>query len=214
MRKLVTFVCLLTAFTLHAQDLKSLFIALPDSLSPLLTEVNRQDFGDFLQSGMKAKVKNRFGKTSEMLKLTDTYLELQLTSVSKLEMKLLSEDDSTQVICVAKTYQGPVADTQLAFYSTQWTKQPTEKYIQLPTQDDFFIIPTTQEGRDSLERVKMHADIHLVAAKLSETEGTVTFRYTVPDYLDKETADQLKTYLNKDSLCYEWLNGQFVVKQK
>ena len=54
----------------RAQDLKTLFVALPDSLSPLLTEVNRADFGDFLESGMKAEVKNRFGNMSEMTKLT------------------------------------------------------------------------------------------------------------------------------------------------
>lgn len=37
--------------------MKSLFVALPDSLSPLLTKVNRADFGDFLASNMKAEVK-------------------------------------------------------------------------------------------------------------------------------------------------------------
>ena len=62
---------LLCCLNMQAQDMKSLFVALPDSLSPLLTEVNRADFGDFLASNMKAQVKNRFGNTSEMLKLTD-----------------------------------------------------------------------------------------------------------------------------------------------
>lgn len=50
-------VCMLCSMSLQAQDLKSLYIALPDSLSPLLTKVNREDFGDFLASNMKAEVK-------------------------------------------------------------------------------------------------------------------------------------------------------------
>ena len=45
--------CLLCSLTLQAQDLKSLFIALPDSLSPLLTKATRVDFGDFLALNMK-----------------------------------------------------------------------------------------------------------------------------------------------------------------
>ena len=39
---------LLCCLNMQAQDMKSLFVALPDSLSPLLTEVNRADFGDFV----------------------------------------------------------------------------------------------------------------------------------------------------------------------
>ena len=83
----------------RAQDLKTLFVALPDSLSPLLTEVNRADFGDFLESGMKAEVKNRFGNMSEMTKLTSDYLFLKTTSASTLELKLLPLNDSVKVIC-------------------------------------------------------------------------------------------------------------------
>ena len=74
MKWIIGLVCMLCSMSLQAQDLKSLYIALPDSLSPLLTKVNREDFGDFLASNMKAEVKNRFGQTSEMLKLTDDYL--------------------------------------------------------------------------------------------------------------------------------------------
>ena len=86
--------------------MKSLFIALPDSLSPLLTEVNRADFGDFLASNMKAQVKNRFGNTSEMLKLTDDYLLLKVSAVSTAEMRLLPLNDSVKVICVVQTLSG------------------------------------------------------------------------------------------------------------
>lgn len=91
------------------------FVALPDSLSPLLTEVNRADFGDFLESGMKAEVKNRFGNMSEMTKLTSDYLFLKTTSASTLELKLLPLNDSVKVICAVSTYSAPAADSQITF---------------------------------------------------------------------------------------------------
>lgn len=213
MKRLFTFGLLLTALNLQAQDINSLYIAIPDSLSPLLTKVNRQDFGDFLQSGMKAEVKNRFGKTSEMLKMTADYLELQLTSVSKMEMKLLPVNDSTRVICVAKTYLGPVADTEIAFYSTEWQKLNASEFIELPNTDEFFVTPATPEKRDSLQRLKAHADMRLVKANLSEKEQTIQFAYTVPDYMEKETAASLRAYLRKTPLCYLWSNGKFIVKK-
>ena len=61
MKQILLIACMLCSLTLPAQDIKSLFIELPDSLSPLLTKVNREDFGDFLASNMKAEVRNRFG---------------------------------------------------------------------------------------------------------------------------------------------------------
>ena len=210
MRKLFTILLLCCAVAMQAQNLKSLFIALPDSLSPLLTKVNRQDFGDFLESGMKAEVKNRFGNISEMKKLTNDYLSLQLTSVSRIEMKLLPLNDSTKVICVAKTFNGPVADTQLAFYSTDWEKMDSEEFIKLPQKEAFFLPQTNQVRKDSLEYLKSRADIHLVKAALSEKDYFLNLTYTVPEYLDEETAGKIRTYLHNSPLRYQWQAGKFV----
>ena len=44
--------------SLSAQPAKTCFTNMPDSLSPLLTAVNRADFIDFLESKMKAEVTN------------------------------------------------------------------------------------------------------------------------------------------------------------
>ena len=53
--------------SLQAQEAKTLFVNIPDSLTPLLTKVNREDCIDFLESKMKAQVENRFGKKSAFL---------------------------------------------------------------------------------------------------------------------------------------------------
>ena len=53
---------LFVSTALQAQEAKTLFVNMPDSLSPLLTKVNREDCIDFLESKMKAQVENRFGK--------------------------------------------------------------------------------------------------------------------------------------------------------
>ena len=74
---------------------KTCFTNMPDSLSPLLTAVNRADFIDFLESEMKAEVTNRFGGKSEMTELTPDYIRVQVTPQSTWQMKLLSVNDST-----------------------------------------------------------------------------------------------------------------------
>lgn len=64
---------LFTFVSSHAQEAKTLFINVPDSLCPLLTKVNREDCIDFLSSKMKAQVENRFGQKSEMTDLMGLY---------------------------------------------------------------------------------------------------------------------------------------------
>ena len=212
MKQLITLCLLICSLAVQAQDMKSLYIALPDSLSPLLSKVNREDFGDFLASNMKAEVKNRFGRSSQMLKMTDDYLQLKLSSVSSAEMKLLPVNDSTKVICVVKTYRGPVMDSQIRFYSTEWKELPASDYIQLPERDAFYILPETPEKRDSLALLKTQADMDLYKIRLSQDKPEMYFTYTTPDFMEKEAAKSLGSYIRKEFLCYRWENGKFVKK--
>lgn len=197
----------------RAQDLKTLFVALPDSLSPLLTEVNRADFGDFLESGMKAEVKNRFGNMSEMTRLTSDYLFLKMTSTSTLELKLLPLSDSVKVICAVSTYSAPAADSRIAFYDTSWHKLPLSDFLRLPQEDEFYLNPVSVAQADSLKNLRAYADMYLWKAELSADKPVLMFTYTTPDYLDKDTAKDLKPYLKPRPLCLEWKEGKFMVQE-
>lgn len=204
----------LCVLAVQAQNMKSLFIALPDSLSPLLTKVNREDFGDFLASGMKAEVKNRFGKPSEMTKLTDDYLQLKMSSTSLTEMKLLPLNDSVKVICVVHTYMAPTADSQVAFYDTGWNRLSADTFLTLPQEDSFYRTELSEIQADSVRNLRMRTDMYMLKAELSDKDCTLRFVYTTPDYLDKETARDLKPYLRETPLYYEWREGRFVEMEK
>ncbi|HIZ05338.1 MAG TPA: DUF3256 family protein [Candidatus Phocaeicola gallistercoris] len=209
MRKIVlTIVVMFSCILGYAQDMRSLFIAIPDSIMPLLTKVNREDFGDFLDSGMKAEVKNRFGNKSEMRKMTSDYVDLQLTSSSNVEMKLLPMKDSVKVICVVHTYSGPVADSEISFYDTTWNKLSTNRFIDIPVEDDFYNTPDVKEQRDSLRQLRLHTDMFLKEARLSEDENTLQFIYKTSEYVDKEIAEKLEKYLLPE-IVYQWSNGRF-----
>lgn len=197
-----------------AQDLKTLFVAMPDSLSPFLTEVNRADFGDFLESGMKAEVKNRFGNTSEMTKLTSDYLFLKSSSASTLELKLLPLNDSVKVICAVSTYFAPAGDSRIAFYDTNWKELPQSDFIQLPEENEFYVMPQSDVQTDSLKNLRTYADMYLWTASLSVDQPVLSITYSTPDYLDKKTADGLKRYIVSAPLRYEWENGKFVMQNK
>lgn len=196
--------------SLHAQDMKSLFIAMPDSVAPLLTKVNREDCVDFLASNMKAQVKNRFGKVSELKKLTDDYLFLQTTASSSMEMKLLPLNDSVRVLCVVRTVCGPACDSDVRFYDTQWKQLVKDDFIRLPAAEAFYLpVDTLADEAYAVTRAK--ADMELIKVTLSEDKPLLSFTYTTPDYLSKEEREKLAAYIRKEPVVYEWKEGKYQV---
>ena len=202
------FVCIFCVMSVMAQNMKSVFVAMPDSVTPLLTKVNREDCIDFLDSNMKAIVKNRFGNVAEMKVLTDDYVLMQTSEVGTLEMKLLPLADSTKVICMVKTVNVPVADSSVRFYTSDWSQQlDVKEFLQLPSMDAFFLPNDSLKDEAILTRKK--ADMHLMKAQLSKEDTFLTFTYTTPDYLNEEDREKLLPHLRKEPIVLRWSEGKF-----
>ena len=209
MRKvLLIVVSVLCGISASAQDMKSVFIAMPDTITPLLTKVNKEDFVDFLDSNMKAEVKNRFDGTAEMKVLTEDYTLVQTSEIGTLEMKLLPVNDSTKVICMVKTVCASACDSDVRFYTSDWSKElDAASVLQRPSADVFFLPNDTLSEEGVLIRKK--ADMHLMKVSLSKDVPTLTFIYTTPDYLNQEDKEKLLPHLRKEPVVLEWKDGQF-----
>ena len=201
----LTFFC---AMPMVAQNMKSVFIAMPDSITPLLTKVNKEDCVDFLDSHMKAEVKNRFDGTAEMKVLTEDYTLVQTSEVGTLEMKLFPVNDSTKVVCMVKTVCASGCDSDVRFYASDWSKElNAASFLQRPLADVFFLPNDTLSDEGIFIRKK--ADMHLMKASLSKDEPTLTFIYTTPDYLNQEDKEKLLPHLRKEPVVLEWKDGKF-----
>lgn len=213
MKKISTFLCIALlgcSAVLQAQEAKTCFVNMPDSVCPLLSAVNRADCIDFLESKMKAEVTNTFGGKSQMTVLTPDYIRMQLTTRSVWQMKLLSVDDSTKVICTVSTVNAPVADSHINFYTTQWQPLSVEAYLPVfPVLDDFILPATDMTDVYSYQDAVRQADMRLVRMELSPKDASLTFKLTTPDYMDKETADKLKPFIRRP-IVYVWKQGRFV----
>ncbi|EPT32976.1 PF11644 family protein [Bacteroidetes bacterium oral taxon 272 str. F0290] len=198
---------LLCLIHIGAQDMRTLLVAMPDSILPLLTKNNRMDCVDFVDSKMKAEVKNRLGEVSELKVLTKDYLLLQMTSQSTVEMKLLSVNDSAKVVCVVRTVCAPVCDSAVEFYDISWKRLKTADYIACPPVDSFFRNPAQTDLPYQLLREK--ADVDLIKASLSVERAVIRFEYTTPDYLSEDDREKIRPYLRKDPLVYSWTEGKF-----
>ena len=119
---------LLLLQTGRAEGLKmrDVFKQMPDSLMPYLSENNRLDFIDFIDSQMKAEVKNRLGGTSEMTVLTDSTLSIRMSAALQVDMLLLKTTDTAdadrEVICLIETFGSDSLslESKVRFYTPAW----------------------------------------------------------------------------------------------
>ena len=196
--------------SLQAQEAKTLFVNIPDSLTPLLTKVNREDCIDFLESKMKAQVENRFGKKSEMTELGTDYVRMQMSPQTSWQMKVLALSDTTKVVCLVSTACAPACDSSIQFYTTDWKELPLSDFITaLPVMNNFLNTPDSASSYEYSE-ARLQADMLLMKADLSATDHTLTFTLATPEYMEKETAEKLKPFLRRP-IVYIWKEGGFSI---
>lgn len=196
---------------LQAQEAKTCFKNMPDSICPLLSAVNRADFIDFLESKMKAEVTNSFGGKSEMTELSPDYIRVQMTPQSTWQMKLLPVNDSTKVICTVSTVCAPACDSHINFYTTDWKELPAASYLPaLPAMDDFIIQAPDTVDIYEYQAARRQADMLLVKTDLSAKDTALTFTFTTPDYMEKEAAEKLKPFIRRP-IAYTWNQGRFIL---
>jgi len=126
--------------------MRDVFKLLPDTIAPYLSQNNRLDCIDFIDSNMKAEVHNSLGGKSELLALTDKYALVKLSDALLVEMRLLDTtqevDGSRQIVCVVQTFGTDVRESVVSFYTPEWRRLSTDDYLLCP--DDMFTAQLNQ----------------------------------------------------------------------
>ena len=170
---------LVWSLTVSAQStMREAFQQAPQSLMPYLTENDRLDLIDFLDSGMKAEVTNQLGGKSELLRLTDRFLSLNLSQGLSMKMLLLDSpepvDSVTQVICLVRTYGIDCRESTVQFYSMKWRQLLTADYMEALPQETFLADLDEQEP---LLTVQPGCDIEEKAVEEHQNEDKWAFKY-------------------------------------
>lgn len=116
--------CGMPASSQHTMS--DVFRQMPDSLMPYLSHNNRLDFIDFLESGMKAEVKNMMGGTSEMTALTADSLSIRMNEALRVDMMLLNLDEPVdsihQVLVFVETFltDSIYGESVIKTYTADW----------------------------------------------------------------------------------------------
>ena len=213
MRKFLFALCLVVFSTeLSAQTMRRIWIQMPDSIVPYLTESNRTELADYVTMEMESAVRNLLKDTTRITVLLDNYVDVELSSSSRLQIKLLpwAGDRSVAVdsiLCVVTTYRGPSAESKIAFYSRLW--EPLR--IASPVASTGFTdaIETYVQRPDSISESDYRdlispLDMHLLVMELSPRDDSLCLHLSLPS-MAREEAIRIEPLLLQRKL--KW-NGQ------
>lgn len=191
-----------------AEEIDALFISMPDQNIPQLESAWRKDLVDLYKTGKEARLKNTMNGFSSLLNLTADYLLLQSSERSSIEMKLLPLVNNTNVICVITTVDGPVPDSRIAFYTTEWEPLETSDLF-TPVSTDWFIKEDADRNSNAFIDATSRLDMDLIKYSLSPDNLTLTATYTTPQYLSREDRKNVEPFLKESPKVYTWEKSHF-----
>jgi hypothetical protein len=191
-----------------AQDMVTFFIHMPDSYLPQLEDAWRKDLVDLYQAGKPAVLDNTMNGRSTLLKLTSDYLYLQATERTALEIRFLPLINNTFIACMITTVYAPVADSRVAFFTTEWQPLPVFD-LWTPAHVDLFIKEGIDRNDEDFQRAIPFIDMELIHYRLNPDEFVLEATFTTPDYLSAEEREKVKSFLIDIPKIYNWKAGRF-----
>ena len=201
-RVTIAFIAFMTLFcgVIQAQDLRTLFIEMPDTLQPLLTNNDRRDMIDFWDARMSTPVVNRLDGKSRITALTDDFLSVELSRSSSMQIKMLNNVAGDTLLCIVNTVGAEAYDSRIHFYNSRWERVDGSKFT-MPSIADFFL------PSDSVGKALEVSDIYLVKLSLKADNDSLKAEYTMPLYMSRSDSARVASQLRL--LFYRWTGKRF-----
>lgn len=184
MRKIIFLVIGLTmAMGVEARSMREIWTSLPDSLLPYVDRNHRLEMVEFIDMNLNGDVDNLFGGKSEMDTITTDYIGLTLSQSSSMQIKRLPVAGGDSLLCVVKTYLGPAAESEVAFYHQDWT--PASVMLSLDSTGTARWMPRLLVKPDTMSEehfvhYKTFISPYIVGARLSPDDDNLELRLSLP----------------------------------
>lgn len=212
-KSIITLVCSMFSVVAMAQmTVSDAWKAMPDSILPYFNSQLRSEIIDMYKISHDSKTKNLLEGESSVKSLTDTLLCLQLNPSTEMQLMLLPKKDSTNLICMVRSFGTPTMESRITFYSTDWKK--TEERFGLPDltnaplmlnmlteRPDTMSTEKFREVKKLIEPVMVSANLHV-----EDNEPVISLSINSP-LLTKEEYLRLNTIKKQKS--FKWKEDKF-----
>ena len=181
------------------------FLEMPQQDIDLLTRSMRQDMLDYMQLRDSVyKKANIYMGLSWIERLTPDYIQVHLSDVSSLQIRLLDRKGSSLpvVMAIYTIDDGDgTADSTVSFFDNDMKPLPTSKFLRLPDPKDLYDIP--KDAPLSLRDIEEIMPFATIKYTVNPESGRITGTLTSANRLTVEEAEKVKPYLRKE-LLWDW----------
>ena len=179
MRKVFLYILLIICGAAKAQNIALYFELIPEDLVLYMNAESR-----------KSKIDT----------LSTDYLSMHTSGISTLDIKMLPlTNDSTNILTVIESVETEgTIDSSIKFYTTTWSKLPTEKYFPVPEYKDFY----KENDSISLDEFSKLCIPFIVSYRFAG-EGIIA-TIDPEKYLPVETYQKLSPAFARKHMIYLW----------
>lgn len=190
MKKFTVFMCAIAlAMCAHGKSLRTLWVSMPDSLAPSLDKNLRTELVELQEMGIKSEVNNLLGSTSVMDTITHDFLQVKLSALASLQMKLLPLSDGDSVLCVVNTVAAPEKESEVFFYDQQWNMLDVKRFFggkSLSEIRESLIQRPDTMSEAKFSELKSMIEPRMLSATLFEQEKSIVFHLSLPLLSEKD----------------------------
>ena len=206
---IATSLIILSGQGIYAQKtMKDVWKEMPDSILPIMNSSIRSDIVDNDNvDENKEGIKNLLGGELKLVSLNYKFIDVRLSEKSGVQLLLLKKDTGTDLICMNRYYGNPAAESDVDFYTIDWTPVDTEKNVVISARDDFYSQVIDSLKKETGKKEPAVLDPIMIVVSLSDKEnGELTFNTYVPLKIstDVDLPDfKMQRCLKWDGRCFK-----------
>lgn len=221
-RIIVSVVCLcvwapgVRAATLPADSTvtaSSEFLKLPIDVLDILPESTRFDMLVYFENDSVYHAPNALEGTSYLKTVTPDFLEVQITDVSSLQLKLLPTKKGDPIVMTLYTVGGggQAPDTDIRFFTADLRELSRDRFFPAPRLREFFSIP--KGSITTMKEIEQTVPFPTVEYSASASSTDVKAKLTVGAYMNQDDYNVIRLF-EKPGISFVWNGSKYRLQKQ
>ena len=194
----------------NSQNISDVFLKLPTSVTPTLSEQQRFEMLEYYKSNKNESIKNRYGNYVKILSIDtiNQHLTAQTTANNLIEIKLFKVDENEILVGVINTVQSPVEVSHIRLYNSNWLVNKFQ--FPIPNTAKWFKKDVLESADKNQNWLKNIAEQNFVKLEFSKTKPQIIVINQILNFVTLENKKELSNLIDNEPLVYELKGNEFI----
>ena len=213
-KSVIVIALLLNFQVVQAQNISDVFLKIPVSIAPTLSDQQRFEILEYYKSNKADSVKNRYGNYVKVLYLDtiNQHLTAKTTENNLIDIKLFKTDENEVLVGVINTVLSAVEVSSIQFFDLNWRISKIQ--FPIPTVAKWINDNTLGNIDINQNWFKNIAEQKFVKLEFSKTDLRIIVNSQILNFVSQENKKELIDLINNKPLVYELKGNEFVEVEK